>query len=955
MVVFYIIKLYSKPFFIHFAAAVEILKTILQLYSKLILFGGQMECSNCGFKNKKGAKFCAECGQPISEKKPKFCSECGRQVDAGVKFCDACGASLTTGPSEKKTKEDRNKAESPPAPVVIVHKKRSWLPWAILVVLLLLIGCGATLLLDVAETPAFAAPVVDPILDAIFALAPEQIDHARGWVNDRIGNPAQDRKAVPRPNFGEKKGEGCDDATFDRLQNVRISAQTKCDEGTGRCSIDVFPPDGLELEDTGFAICWGYEGQCSVHTVKDNESHWNITFKKKEGVNNVDYFVHQGECFLAIGGSDGWGNKAGGKMDNITFDLPVVAEDKVERGCCQELSVLSPEEIEKHLSFNVDCLGDNKFFFRTTSNGASFSPSGELFDENGNKAFDINCEYDSFFNRGMWCNTRLDGKEIPEGKLNFKGQYEAWNGDVCEIDETFNGPLAPLTKVSESCCGKYSTDNFITQPDGSVEFDIQCEDAPTLRNLGLIGGIFDEGRNRLSILDCSMLGVGENGFRCTSDALGASAQEYLMWRMAFQPMIGGTCMLGGEFGDPAGSSAGAARAGCAQDLYISTPEYLDNIFGGTDLWLTIFEDDWDTKPLWFKDDGYARYTAQISNARGSWGTNATCQFGFGGMHCTAKDIQNIYNGDLEIELSYTAPDGSACQITLPFTIDEKIAEINIPDEPCCEQVIFEESMMYGISTGQSYLGSGFFFFGCEPPLDQNYLSPAVFEDDNPLSGTLQDANGNSLAGDVSCGRASLNDFDIPYPMICSADFSKRVSGNVTLDGKYEVLDGTVCSFSTDFYMQPPETQPSSTGCGCDEIEVTRTDYIKPTVLRLLEIDVECAKGDWGMAEGECMPGETFVGADTDIFWTDLECCLNEEGLMHCESPGTVDQKMSKTKLVMGDETCSYETTFQSMYYAPSEGSETVKLSCDNCSPGHCCICEGVLDCYTSCDGCSVVN
>ncbi len=51
---------------------------------------GQVTCGKCGAKTAPG-KFCAECGQPLAEKKA-FCSECGKPMNPGAKFCGECGA-----------------------------------------------------------------------------------------------------------------------------------------------------------------------------------------------------------------------------------------------------------------------------------------------------------------------------------------------------------------------------------------------------------------------------------------------------------------------------------------------------------------------------------------------------------------------------------------------------------------------------------------------------------------------------------------------------------------------------------------------------------------------------------------------------------------------------------------------------------------------------------------------
>ncbi len=49
-----------------------------------------MKCSACEAENKDGAKFCNECGAPLSLR----CPHCGSGVRAGQKFCDECGTPL---------------------------------------------------------------------------------------------------------------------------------------------------------------------------------------------------------------------------------------------------------------------------------------------------------------------------------------------------------------------------------------------------------------------------------------------------------------------------------------------------------------------------------------------------------------------------------------------------------------------------------------------------------------------------------------------------------------------------------------------------------------------------------------------------------------------------------------------------------------------------------------------
>ena len=46
-------------------------------------------CDSCGREILPGAKFCAGCGKPLSQK--KFCFSCGAQLNAEARFCSSCG------------------------------------------------------------------------------------------------------------------------------------------------------------------------------------------------------------------------------------------------------------------------------------------------------------------------------------------------------------------------------------------------------------------------------------------------------------------------------------------------------------------------------------------------------------------------------------------------------------------------------------------------------------------------------------------------------------------------------------------------------------------------------------------------------------------------------------------------------------------------------------------------
>lgn len=63
-----------------------------------------MLCSNCKIDNSAGARFCNQCGAPLS----KICPKCTAENSAGAKFCSQCGAALdglTEGAGEPQTRE----------------------------------------------------------------------------------------------------------------------------------------------------------------------------------------------------------------------------------------------------------------------------------------------------------------------------------------------------------------------------------------------------------------------------------------------------------------------------------------------------------------------------------------------------------------------------------------------------------------------------------------------------------------------------------------------------------------------------------------------------------------------------------------------------------------------------------------------------------------------------------
>ncbi len=73
---------------------------------------GCMRCTNCGFENLTGARFCEACGDMLA----RACPRCGHEAGASAKFCSECGAPLTAA-SAMPSLYPRLVSELPPAPI----------------------------------------------------------------------------------------------------------------------------------------------------------------------------------------------------------------------------------------------------------------------------------------------------------------------------------------------------------------------------------------------------------------------------------------------------------------------------------------------------------------------------------------------------------------------------------------------------------------------------------------------------------------------------------------------------------------------------------------------------------------------------------------------------------------------------------------------------------------------
>jgi len=69
----------------------EVTPTVKDALSFAGIGAGHVTCAKCGGTNRADAKFCDDCGAPLSV----TCPSCGRANGADATFCDECGKPLT--------------------------------------------------------------------------------------------------------------------------------------------------------------------------------------------------------------------------------------------------------------------------------------------------------------------------------------------------------------------------------------------------------------------------------------------------------------------------------------------------------------------------------------------------------------------------------------------------------------------------------------------------------------------------------------------------------------------------------------------------------------------------------------------------------------------------------------------------------------------------------------------
>ncbi len=87
-----------------------------------------MNCTNCDAPLEPDAKFCGECGQPVTQPSngasPDLtCTRCGADLDPSFQFCGECGHPVSQEPIPEPPTVELPAAEPPPPPVAVPERR----------------------------------------------------------------------------------------------------------------------------------------------------------------------------------------------------------------------------------------------------------------------------------------------------------------------------------------------------------------------------------------------------------------------------------------------------------------------------------------------------------------------------------------------------------------------------------------------------------------------------------------------------------------------------------------------------------------------------------------------------------------------------------------------------------------------------------------------------------------
>ena len=140
-----------------------------------------MRCAKCGFENREGRKFCAQCGTGLKLR----CPSCGAENTPGEKFCGECGAALAGGASTGTPKASEL---APAAPGIRVTPGQSDSAAALdgerKIVTALFADIKGSTELEQDLDPEEARAIIDPALKLMIAA----VHHYDGYVAQSTGD-----------------------------------------------------------------------------------------------------------------------------------------------------------------------------------------------------------------------------------------------------------------------------------------------------------------------------------------------------------------------------------------------------------------------------------------------------------------------------------------------------------------------------------------------------------------------------------------------------------------------------------------------------------------------------------------------------------------------------------------------------------------------------------------------
>jgi len=137
-----------------------------------------MRCSRCQAENRKGLRYCEDCGARLAI----TCPSCGAEVTPGKKFCGSCGTPLATAQPESRYASPQTYTPKHLAEKIIASKAALEGERKQVTVLFADLKGSMELLAD--RDPEEARKVLDPVLELMM----EAVHHYEGTVNQVMGD-----------------------------------------------------------------------------------------------------------------------------------------------------------------------------------------------------------------------------------------------------------------------------------------------------------------------------------------------------------------------------------------------------------------------------------------------------------------------------------------------------------------------------------------------------------------------------------------------------------------------------------------------------------------------------------------------------------------------------------------------------------------------------------------------